>query len=83
MGKVLTDKDKVTIYRFQIYDITNDEMRESRRWGTRDGVKAVGGAVIENTGVKVDASAVGHEIAGLTERNFNPRLRSGFQRDAS
>lgn len=66
----------VTIYRFTIYDISRDEHVTSRRWGTRDGIAAVCGAVLEDTGAVVDASAVGGEVEGLTVRDFQPQARS-------
>jgi hypothetical protein len=73
----------VTIYRFTIYDITNDENKRSRRWGTREGIRAVCGVVIEDTAIEVDDGVVGGEIEGLTERSFNPRPRTDFQTQVS
>ena len=67
------------IFRFHKYDITTDGVRISHRWGTRDGIANVGGTVIEDTGTEVDASLVRSEIPGLTERDFQPNRRTGFQ----
>jgi hypothetical protein len=30
-----------TVYRFETYDIVADEMRMSRRWGTREGIENI------------------------------------------
>lgn len=70
---------KVTIYRFRKYDIGADEHQVSRRWGTREGIESVRGTVIEDTATEVDAAVVGAEIPGLTERDFRPNPRTGFQ----
>lgn len=69
----------VTVYRFKIYDITTDESRLSRRWGTLEGIKRAGGAPLEETATEVDSAAVGQENAGLTARDFDPHRRIGFQ----
>jgi hypothetical protein len=69
----------VKVYRFTVYDITHDENVQSRRWGTREGIKAVCGVVQEDTETEVDAGFVGGEIEGLTARNFDPHPRTGFQ----
>lgn len=69
----------VTVYRFTVYDITSDGNIRSRRWGTREGVKAVRGVVMEDTGTEIDARFVGGEVEGLTERGFDPHPRTGFQ----
>ena len=73
---------KVNIYRFTLYDITSDGARQSRRWGTRDAIERMGGEVLVDTGIEVDASAVDSEISGLTARDYNPRAHE-FQRGAS
>jgi hypothetical protein len=69
----------VTVYRFKVYDITTDEIRLSRRWGTREGIKAARGAPLEETATEVDSALVGQEVEGLTARDFDPRRRTGFQ----
>jgi hypothetical protein len=70
---------KVKVYRFTVYDITNDEQRRSRRWATREAIKSVNGQVLEHTEVEVDPSVLGREVEGMTERDFDPRPRTGFQ----
>jgi hypothetical protein len=70
---------KITVYRFKKYDISNDENRQSRRWATREAIERIGGEVLEDTATEVDPSAVGTEIDGMTERNFDPHPRTGVQ----
>ena len=60
---------KVTIYRFTIYDINQDEKIRSRRWGTREGIKGVCGVALEDTAMEVDICHV-DKVDGLTERDF-------------
>jgi len=69
----------VKIYRFRTWDSHADQIRESRRWGTRNSIQAIGGQVIEDSEVEVDESAIDGD--GLTEMNFNPRARTGFPSD--
>jgi hypothetical protein len=70
---------KVTVYRFRMYDISNDENRLSRRWATREAIERIGGEVLKNTATEVDCSVLGKEIEGMTERNFDPRPRTSVQ----
>jgi hypothetical protein len=70
---------KVNVYRFTVYDITNDEQRVSRRWATREAIKRVCGQVLEDTEVEVDPSVLGREEDGMTERDFNPNPGTSFQ----
>ena len=71
---------KVTIYRFHVYDIGNDEYQKSRRWGTLEAITKLCGDPIMDTATEVDAAVLGREIAGLTERDFDPCRRTGFPR---
>ena len=71
---------KVTVFQFEIYDVINDVMHKSRRWGTREAIKNICcGRVLENTATEVDKLAVMSEIDGLTEIGFNPQKSEGFQ----
>jgi hypothetical protein len=70
---------KVTVYQFTVYDVSNDESRKSRRWATREAIKWAGGHVLEQTATEVDESVLGGEIAGMSERGFDPHLRTGWQ----
>jgi hypothetical protein len=66
-----------TVYQSEMYDVSNDAMKKSRRWATREAINWVGGVVLENTATEVDASFVGGEIRGMTARDFDPHRRSG------
>jgi hypothetical protein len=70
----------MTIYQFTKYDITTDENRKSRRWATREAIEWLGGSPLEDTAIEVDASMVGGEIAGMTQRGFNPSPMADVQR---
>jgi hypothetical protein len=59
-----------TLYRFDAFDIVGDEFKMSTRWGTASGIHNIGGRQKE-PGVLVSDDAVGGEVAGLTERNFD------------
>jgi hypothetical protein len=72
----------VTVFRFEIYDIKTDAYQPSRRWATSEMIGLLGGRPIGG-GVDVDEGHVGHEIPGMTERDFNPRPRSGFQTEVT
>lgn len=69
----------VKIYRFTMYDISTDQTRISRRWGTREGIEAIGGAILEDTGIEVGDADATSDMPGLTEIGFDPRPRTGFQ----
>jgi hypothetical protein len=70
----------VTVYRFEVYDITTDGYTRSQRWGTREAIAAIAGArPLEDTGTEIDEAQLQSDIAGLTVRGFNPHQRRGFQ----
>jgi len=73
--------EKVTVHRFRMYDVSADEWRTSRRWGTREGIEAIRGAeVISGTAVQVDPSEVNSGIDGLSRIGFDPHgFRGEFQ----
>jgi hypothetical protein len=72
--------DKIQISRFQTYDIRADLFRTSRRWGTREAVRdIVGGQVIGDSVIEVDANAVESDIPGLTIVNYDPKPRKDFR----
>jgi hypothetical protein len=68
----------VTVFRFTVYDVTTDENRLSRRMATCEAVNLARGHAIEDTAREVDASAVGREIAGMTDRDFWSWVNSGL-----
>jgi hypothetical protein len=65
----------VKVFRFRTWDSHTDQIKESRRWGTLEGIEGLGvGAQPIGEGIEVEARFVGHEIEGLTEIGFNPRM---------
>lgn len=67
-------------YQFQVYDIRNDQIVKSKRWGTAKAIKEIAcGQVLEDTAVEVDESMVRSDIHGLTAIGFTPHpRRPGF-----
>jgi hypothetical protein len=62
---------RVVVHRFEVYDITNDAIVQSRRYGTADAIKNIaGGRIMPNTQIEVDSSELGSEIEGMTTRNY-------------
>ncbi|MDR3497889.1 MAG: hypothetical protein P4L72_01540 [Parvibaculum sp.] len=70
----------VTVYRFSKYDITADMSVVSHRWATREAITEIGGKILEGTAIEVDSAALDAEVVGMTARDFNPNLRTDFQR---
>ena len=57
---------KVTINRFKFYDIANDEIKTSRRRGTKAAIEEVSGQpLLLETAVEVDSSILGHEVVRM------------------
>ena len=57
---------KVTVYRWQRYEIDSDMMQQSRRWATKEAAEAQGGTVQEETATEADTSLLGAEVPGMT-----------------
>jgi hypothetical protein len=70
---------KRAVHKFQKYSIETDELKMSRRYGTREAIKKVGGEVIEGSEIEIDASQLDQEMDGFTARNFSPSTGGGFQ----
>jgi len=71
---------KVRVYQFRKYDVRTDEICTSRRWGTIEGIREIGGSEF-GPGVEVDKSAVEapeSDMLGLTKRGFDPHKLAGF-----
>jgi len=71
---------KVQVYQFEMYDVHEDVLRISRRWGTIEGIKRIGGAAF-GAAVEVDKAAVEppmSDLAGLTAIGFDPHRGTGF-----
>lgn len=72
---------KVTIYQFEAYDVSADEIRKSRRWGTLAAIETIArGRAMLDTATEVDESTVMSDIQGLTVRDWRPSSSSGFQK---
>ena len=68
----------VKIYRFRTWDSHGDQIKEARRWGTREAILgAIGGQIIEGSEFEVDESQVDGD--GLTPINVDPTRKGGFQ----
>jgi hypothetical protein len=63
---------KITVYHFEVWDPTTDQMVRSKRMGTPDAIKNTAHGREIGPGVDVDASEVGTEIHGFTVRNYRP-----------
>jgi hypothetical protein len=64
---------KVTIYQFRVYDIRNDEIVKSKRWGTAKAIKEIAcGQMLEDTAIEVDESVICSDIHGLSAIRFDP-----------
>ena len=64
---------KITIYRFEVYDVSIDDITKSRRWGTREAVESIArGRVLPETATEVDGCVVDSDIQGFTVRDFQP-----------
>ena len=64
---------RVVMHRFEVYDITNDAIVQSRRYGTADAIKNIAvGRIMPNTQIEVDSSDLGHAIEGMTARDYTP-----------
>lgn len=74
---------RVTVYRWSKYDISIDETRVSRRWGTREAIARHNGTVIETDCAEVDASQIGTDVEGMTARGFNPNWTVSEQRQVT
>jgi hypothetical protein len=65
--------ERVTIYKFQVYDVHTDDMRESSRWGTLSAIEKIPGAqILGQTKTDVDPSVIASDIRGLTAKGWNP-----------
>lgn len=76
-----TYMNKVKVYQFEVYDVHNDGMKKSRRWGTRETIEKIvaGSKLLLETETEVDESAVSSDVPGLTEIGFNPHKHDSFQ----
>jgi hypothetical protein len=69
----------VRVYRFQMYDISANQMMTVRRWGTPEAIEAIRGSILKNQSIEVDEADLKSDIDGLTRRDWTPsRVRDGF-----
>jgi hypothetical protein len=68
------------VYRFHTWDPTNDALRVSTRWATKEAIEYVGGQATSE-GVELDDKYLGAEVDGMTAVGFDARNppQSGFQ----
>jgi len=69
---------KVTVYRFENYDIRMDEIQRSNRYATKQWIARWGFEAVEATAVEVPREDL--DADGLAPRGYNPhsRIRHGF-----
>jgi hypothetical protein len=63
---------KITVYPFEVWDPSNDQMVRSKRLGTPEAIKNTAHGREIGPGMDVDASEVGTEIHGFTVRDYHP-----------
>ncbi len=62
-----------------MWDSANDELRKSRRWGTREAIEQTAhGIVLEETAREVDEAVSSPTFWGFTERDSNPDRTTGY-----
>jgi hypothetical protein len=69
----------VTIFRFQKYDIGSESIRISKRWGTREAIRALGGEVLAETATEAPDECVQSDVIGLTPIGYEPTSINGAQ----
>jgi hypothetical protein len=63
---------KVIVHRFQVWDVTSDQMRMSSRLATVDSIKNTAHGEPVGPPIEIDASDLSGEIEGMTARNYTP-----------
>lgn len=77
MPVIAGDGNKVTVFRFAMYDIRSDTFEISKRWATETFIAEIGA---RRVGPGVDAEPSEVEDDGRTKPDFDPNPRtSGFQ----
>jgi hypothetical protein len=62
---------KIAVHKFQVYDVSKDEMVTSTRYGTVDAINATAhGKVVAGTEILIDASELSTEIEGFTIKAY-------------
>ena len=68
MPVIASDGPKVEVFKFTMYDISTNQIVESRRWATKDFIARFGG-VPAGRGVTVPADKV--DALGMSELDFD------------
>ncbi len=72
--------DQVTVYSFQVYDITSDQYRTSLRMATEDAISRARGIALDGSARKINVVDLDPAQPGMTPRNFQLKSdRTGFQ----
>jgi hypothetical protein len=64
--------EKVQAFQFTKYDIMSDTKRLSRRYGTIEAINKIGGEVILEPAIEINASYLESDFHGLTKIGFEP-----------
>lgn len=71
---------QVTVYKFEVYDITTDQRRVSSRMATLEAIVRARGTPIDGTALEIDGAELDPAEFGMTPRDFRLRsVRTGFQ----
>jgi hypothetical protein len=72
----MSTENTVTVYEFNMYDLSTDQVKKSRRMGTRNAIENIAnGWPLEETKIDIPVSQLSREISGMTEIDFNPHKR--------
>jgi hypothetical protein len=61
---------KIIVHRFQVWDVTSDQMRTSSRLATVEAIKNTAHGEPVGPPIEIDASELSGEIEGMTARNY-------------
>jgi hypothetical protein len=72
----MSTENTVTVYEFNMYDPSTDQVKKSRRMGTRNAIENIAnGWPLEETKIDIPVSQLSREISGMAEIDFNPHKR--------
>jgi hypothetical protein len=69
MPIVASREDRVRVYRFQLYDVSKDELITSTRYATKDTIDRIGGI---HLGAPVEVPASDVDQDGFTQKHYVP-----------
>jgi hypothetical protein len=64
--------NKVVLHRFQVWDVTSDQMRMSSRLATVDAIKNTAHGEPVGPPIEIEASELSGEFEGMRARNYTP-----------